>query len=191
VIDDLDRTIEALLRAHLPASLAGQLAISFLAPDSDFPPSSVPPPALDLFLYDLREDRDLRSTEWIVDEESGTRRPPPLRLACSYLVTAWAAPGSADVVREEHRLLGEVVRVLVRHRTIPADLLAGVLAEQPLPPPATSLQAGPLPSVGEFWQAAGRPKAALAYTVTLAVDAVPALAAGPPVQEPVVDVRIR
>ena len=191
MIDDLDRSIEALLREQLPSSIARQVAISFLAPDSDFPPSSVQPPAINLFLYDLREDRELRSAEWVTDVEAGTRTPPPLRLACSFLITAWAATSAADIARDEHRLLGEIVRVLARHRTLPEGVLKGVLADQPLTLPATSLQAGPLPSVGEFWQAAGRPKAALAYTVTIAVQSGAPVEAGPPVQEPVVEVRLR
>ncbi len=66
MIDDLDRTVEELLRRELAPALVDQVAISFAAPDSEFPPSSVTLPAVDLFLYDIRENRELRSTEWIV-----------------------------------------------------------------------------------------------------------------------------
>jgi hypothetical protein len=44
--------------------------------------------------------------------------------------------------------------------------------DQDLPLPVSTLQPGRLQSLGEFWQAlGGKPKAALNYTVTLAVDA--------------------
>jgi hypothetical protein len=56
MIDDLDRSMAELLKHELPPALAGKLTISFTVPDSQFPPSSVTPPAIDLFLYDLQEN---------------------------------------------------------------------------------------------------------------------------------------
>ena len=41
MIDDLDNTVEKLLRRELPASLLGQVAITFATPDQHFPPSTV------------------------------------------------------------------------------------------------------------------------------------------------------
>ena len=50
-------------------------------------------------------------------------------------------------------------------------MLSGVLDDQELPLPSSVLQPGHLQSVGEFWQALdGKPKAALNYTVTIAVQ---------------------
>ena len=61
---------------------------------------------------------------------------------------------------------------LIRYRTIPKEMLQGELASQNLPLPVTTLQPGRLESLGEFWQAlGGKPKAALNYMVTLAIDA--------------------
>ena len=64
MIDDLDRTLADLLKSQLASGLADQVAISFAPPDSDFPPSTVSLPAIDLFLYDIRENADLRSEPW-------------------------------------------------------------------------------------------------------------------------------
>ena len=59
---------------------------------------------------------------------------------------------------------------LLRHTTLPEVLLRGALRSQELPLPAATLQPGRLQSLGEFWQAlGGKPKAALNYTVTIAV----------------------
>jgi hypothetical protein len=89
----------------------------------------------------------------------------------SYLITAWPSESVPDPAEDEHRLLGEVMRVLLRYRTIPADVLHNELREQEVPLPVSSLQPGRLQSMGEFWQAlGGKPKAALNYQVTLSID---------------------
>jgi hypothetical protein len=174
MIHDLDSTLRALLKRELPPSLAGQIAISFDPPDDQFPPQSVILPAIDLFLYDVRENHDLRSNEWSVRRESsGTaqRSMPPIRVDCSYLITAWPSKGTPTPAEDEHRLLGEMLTVLLRYPKLPGDLLQGRLRDQELPLPTTALQPGHLQSLGEFWQAlGGKPKAALNYTVTIAVQ---------------------
>ena len=177
MIDDLDRTIAALLRhdVHgLPTGLADQVQISFATPDDEFPPQSVTLPAIDLFLYDVRENLELRSTEVFVERHAdgrATRARAPVRVDFSYLVTAWSSESVPDRAQDEHRLLGEVMQTLLRHRTIPEEVLQGVLATQAPPLPASALQPGRLQSLGEFWQAlGGKPKAALNYSVTLAID---------------------
>jgi hypothetical protein len=141
-------------------------------------------PAIDLFLYDMRENRDLRSVEWDVERrlDGTTMRPPPVRVDCSYLVTAWPSESSTSRAQDEHRMLGEVMRVLLRHPVLPAAVLQGELEGQLPALPAATLQPGRLQSVAEFWQAlGGKPKAALNYTVTIAVAPVEPFELGPPV----------
>jgi hypothetical protein len=179
MINDLDRSLEELLVRELPSELVStdattRVTISFATPDDQFPPTSVTLPAIDLFLYDVRENRDLRTNEWIVDRQSDgttTRKRPPVRVACSYLVTAWASGSSTNPALDEHQLLGEVMMVLLRHSTLPQEVLQGQLKNQRPPLPAVTLQPGRLQSLGEFWQAlGGKPKAALNYTVTIGAD---------------------
>jgi len=177
MIDDLDKTIAALLRHDtygLPPGLAEQVQISFATPDDQFPPQSVTLPAVDLFLYDVRENLDLRSNEVYLERQSnGTaiRTRAPVRVDFSYLVTAWSSESVPDRAQDEHRLLGEVMQTLLRHRTLPEDVLQGVLADQAPPLPASALQPGRLQSLGEFWQAlGGKPKAALNYSVTVSIE---------------------
>ncbi|MBV9301612.1 MAG: DUF4255 domain-containing protein [Acidobacteriaceae bacterium] len=175
MIDDLDRTVEQLLRNELPLSIVDQVAFSFAAPDSDFPPASVTLPAIDVFLYDIRENLELRSSQWIVNQQpngTATKQRAPVRVDCSYFITAWASESSTTRAFDEHRLLSEVMKVLLRHPTIPEVLLQGSLIGQEPPLPSSTLQPGRLQSVGEFWQAlGGKPKAALNYTVTIGVAA--------------------
>ncbi|MDC0832588.1 DUF4255 domain-containing protein [Geitlerinema sp. CS-897] len=173
MLDDLDRTLEELLKRSLPPALAESVSISFATPDDQFPPSSVTLPALDLFLYDVRENRDLRTSERTIDRQSnGTAiaSAPPVQVDCSYLVTAWASENSTTQAQDEHLLLGEVMKVLLRYSTLPSALLQGSLANSPLPILTRSLQAGQLQSLAEFWQAlGGKPKTALNYTATIAI----------------------
>ncbi|MEJ2431072.1 MAG: DUF4255 domain-containing protein [Deltaproteobacteria bacterium] len=174
MIDDLDRTLEKLLEREMPPDLISQVTISFATPDDQFPPQSVTLPAIDLFLYDVRENRELRSNEWILERRADgttTKRRPPVRVECSYLVTAWASDASTTPALDEHRLLGEVMMVLLRHPTIPSQALQGSLQGQEPPLPAITLLPGRLQSLGEFWQAlGGKPKAALNYTVTIGAE---------------------
>lgn len=65
MINDLDKTLEQLLKRDLPTALAAQVTITFAAPDSQFPPDSVVLPAIDV-VYDLRESYDLSSNDCIV-----------------------------------------------------------------------------------------------------------------------------
>ena len=190
MIHDLDKTLEELLKRELPPSLVGPdaltpVAISFAPPDDDFS-KSVSRPAIDLFLYDVRENLELRNNEWIVDRSSATitKQRAPTRVDCSYLITAWASESISNPSQDEHRILGEVMRVLLRHAILPAQVLQGDLRDQEPPLPASTLQPGRLQSLGEFWQAlGGKPKAALNYTVTIGVPAEEEVVIGPPVTD--------
>jgi len=171
LLHELDQTLAALLKRELPGR--DQITVSFAAPDDQF---SVKLPAVDLFLYDVRENLDLRGNDDVIERQSdrtAIRLRSPVRVDASYLITAWpgSAAGQNDPSEDEHRLLSAVMRTLLRFPKLPRELLKGSLARQELPLPVSTLQPGRLQSLGEFWQAlGGKPKAALNYTVTLAVD---------------------
>jgi hypothetical protein len=192
MIDDLDRTLDELLRHELPPAIVDQVAISFAAPDNEFPPPSVTLPAIDLFLYDVRENMELRNTQWRTERQSnGTavRWRAPVRVDCSYLITAWSSESSNTRALDEHRLLSETMRALLRHPTIPEVLLQGSLRGQEPPLPTSSLQPGRLQSPGEFWQAlGGKPKATLNYTVTIGIVVDRAIETEAPVVDKVIRV---
>ena len=186
MINDLDSTLEQLLTLELNG-VVSNLNISFDTPDDQFQP---PPPTVDLFLYDVRENRELRSNDWSLERQNGNtvrRKPPLVRVDCSYLITAWAG---ANDVRGEHQLLGEIMRVLLRYPILPEAVLHGSLENQEPPLPTSVLQPGHLQSLGEFWQAlGGKPKAALNYTVTIGVEVQKPLEAGPPVRDKLLKFR--
>jgi hypothetical protein len=192
VIDDLDKTLEALLKQELPPDLVGQVSISFESPDAQAVQDAN---AINLFLYDVRENWELRSNEWQVERRNGiaTQTPPPARVDCSYLITAWSKlpENQQGKAGQEHYFLGQVMQALLRHRVLPAEVLQGKLAGQEPPVRAKPLQASQLQSLGEFWQAMGsKPKAMLNYTVTISVPVGEPVDVGPPVTDKLLKFRL-
>ncbi len=183
MIDDLDKTIEELLKNELPELFGdnggqsnGQVSISFATPDSNFAASRGNQPTINIFLYDIRENLELRTSEQTILERKssskGIKTRPSAQIDFSYMITAWAGEKTdPPPVFDEHRLLSDVMVVLLRHFIIPDDVLQGKLKGIKPLPRAFAIQAGRLQSLGEFWQAlGGKPKAALNYTVTANVD---------------------
>ena len=189
MFQDLDATLAKLVREELSLK---NITISFASPDDQFPPSGVTLPAIVLFLYDVRENVDLRTNQWETDKQPNgvtTRKRPPVRVDCSYLITAWPSQTAPNPAQDEHRLLGEVLKVLLRHRRIPEQYLYGELIGQEPPVPARITAESQLQSVGEFWQAmGGRPKATLQYRITVSVDVFDSTEVGPEVSAKVLKV---
>lgn len=169
MIRDLSQTLSNILTKdpNLPAELKGA-QIVFDRPTDTFAPSQT---TVDLFLYDIHENLELRNNEPSLQRANGqvTITPPPLRVACSYVVTAWPV-GGTDVALQEHLLLGQVLQVLSRYTTIPSKFLAGSLAGQQPPLPMIVAQAEGLRSPGDFWTALGsKLRASLSLSVTFSM----------------------
>lgn len=179
---DLDRTIEALLKADLPSNLASQVSVSFVVPDEKFPPNTVTMPAINLFLFEVHENAELRSAEPLLERRTDggvIRNPPPARLDCHYLVSAFSQQ-QAGYELEEHTVLGATLTVLMRHRVLPAQVLYGSLAGKT--PPVRAATARKDAAKAELWQALNRrPRASFYYTLTVALD----VATTPPGPDPV------
>ena len=105
---------------------------------------------------------ELHSNDWTHERVNGRvlRHKAPIRVDCSYLITAWSS--TTHPIADEHRLLGEVMKVLLRYRELPIDILQGELIGLAPPVRARVIRQGYLQSLGEFWQAmGGKPKASL------------------------------
>lgn len=195
MLDDLDATVGALVESELAVK---NVTISFAAPDGRFPPSSVKLPAVSFFLYDVRENHELRTNQWELEQQAGigqkpatvTRKRPPVRVDCSYLITAWPSESVPNPPQDEHRLLGAVMKVLLAHRRIPEQYLKGEFQGQTPPLRTQIIAEQQLKSVGEFWQAmGGKPKAALNYKITISVDVSVPEKVGPVVTEKVIEIK--
>lgn len=178
MIDDLDRSLTRLLESELGNPLPFDL--SFAVPDQAFTPLALTRSTLCCYLYDIREDRDLRDPVHQVRIHPGglvASTPPAARIRISYCITAWspvqATPGIAPHL-DEHALLASVLRALLRHPEFPAAALTGVLTAQPLPMPTTVGHPDSARNSGDFWNAIGgqlRPSLEYAVTLSLAYDA--------------------
>jgi Pvc16 N-terminal domain/CarboxypepD_reg-like domain len=182
VIRDLDTSLKAMLAGEAaPGSELAGATISFAVPDSRWR-NAGSGLFLDVYLYKVEEDRELRSNErrHHVDRGVVMVEPPPVRVACSYLVTAWnmAQPASGSELEEqEHRLLSQALDVLLRNPTVPRRYLAG-LAGRSLEPPMVSAAPDGVGASADFWSGLGtylRPS--VTCRVTLAFPA-PTDAAG-------------
>jgi hypothetical protein len=174
MIRDLSQTLRVLLQRDVPTELASA-QIVFDHPTEQFKPTQT---TVNLFLYDLRENLELRNNETLMTRRDGQAilQAAPLRLSCSYLVTVWTVGASGDEqFLQEHRLLGQVFQALARHPTIPEDLLQGSLRGQAPPLPLTTSPIDTLKSFGEFWTALGnRLRPSISVTATLSMQTIAA-----------------
>jgi hypothetical protein len=171
MIDDLSRTLQAVfddagIAAGFPELF--NALISFDPPTDKFAPSQT---TVNLFLYDVRENMELRTSEPIVVRKNGQTsiQRPPLRVACSYLVTAWPVTAT-DAPLLEQRLLSQVLMLLARYPTVPGAFLKGSLVGQEPPLPLVTAHAEGLKNPSEFWTALGnklRPSIIVTVTIGL------------------------
>jgi hypothetical protein len=154
----------------LPADLA-TAHIVFNRPGDNFTPRD--PATIDLFLYDVRENLELRSTEPTIARSNGhaVRHPPPIRVACTYLVTAWVSGDTEISLLQEHHLLAQALQVFARYPTIATEFLQGDLKDQQPPLPLITSQPDGLKEPAEFWSAiGGRLRPSLSVTVTIGLE---------------------
>jgi hypothetical protein len=168
MIGDLSETLRAILQDPTVPPELKAADIVFDRPTDPFTPGKT---TVDLFLYDLRENTELRSNEQIVQRvnHQSIIHPAPLRLNCSYLVTAWPV-GGAELALQEHRLLSQVLRAVGQYPTIPSQFLQGSLVGQDPPLPMITLHPDALKTMSEFWTAVGNKlRASLTVTVTISI----------------------
>jgi len=191
MIRDLDETIRELLTDQAPggSELSGA-EISFDLPDAEWR-SGLETLTVNCYLYDIRENRELRTTEPPIqrsaDGTRAVRRQAPVRIDCAYCVTAWSLSEDEPVL-EEHRVVSQVLTILLRNPTLPTGVLQGSMADQIPPYPTIIAAPDGVKNQPEFWGALDQQlKPSLNYVITLAVslDESPPEAAMPPVVEEV------
>lgn len=183
MIRDLDDTIRQLIKTRAPAgSLLAGAAISFDLPDAGWR-AGLSALTLNCYLYDIRENREMRTNELLTarsaDKKRATRLTPPVRIDCAYCITAWST-ATSEAVLEEHRLLSQALLLLLRHPTIPSAVLQGSLSTQIPPYPTVIASKEGVKNQPEFWHALDQKlKPSLNYVVTLAMllDDIPSDAA--------------
>jgi hypothetical protein len=124
-----------------------------------------------LFLFDIRENLELRSNEPIIERNNGKAiiQRPPKRVACSYLVTAWFGGAEKDRQLNEQKLLSQALQVLSGFPIIPNELLWGNLKDQQPPLPMITMATEGFKNPAEFWTALGG-KLRPSFTVTVTIS---------------------
>jgi hypothetical protein len=181
MIHDVDQLLERIVRRDALNGSAVELV--FDAPTKDWV-ARRNAPAVDLYLYDIREDLIRRAPAWedIRDESDHVsgRRQPPRRYRLAYLVTAWT-----QRTEDEHRLLASLLSCFIVNAMIQPSDLDGTLAKTDLPvyidvaqPPTQER------SIADVWSALGgelKPSLDVVVTAPLIVDR--GATFGPPVLE--------
>ncbi len=168
MIKSLDETIKKLIleRGNFRP---GDVDIRFDQPTRDWA-AGLTKPAINCYLYDIRENKELRNREWIVERQpngQARKKIAPLRVDLSYLITAWT-----NEVEDEHAVLWRVLVALSSVPILPQEVLQGELVHQPFPIPTQTAQASEaMRNLSDLWNVMENElKPAINYTVTLAVD---------------------
>ena len=180
MIDELDAALKALLYKELGKDIEKEnILISFNKPDKQF--ETVDRPVINLFLYDIRENLQLRSNDRSLTRNgaTGTETYAATRIDFTYLISVWTKPDiqtdQTTGVKEEHKVLGKVLTTLLRYQTLPEDVLQGTtISKQPQPPRTWVAQPEDTPKTWEFWGGnEWRLKAGISYRVTLHIQPEP------------------
>jgi hypothetical protein len=179
-LGDLDETLRRLLERELRTHGFDGVQIVFDAPTSEWA-TALTVPTVNLFLYDLRES-DNRTGDW--EERRGNGQAqlhrPALRLECSYAVTAWTR-----AVEDEHRLLSQVLAILLAYPRLSdaplSERLAAAVAGQP--PVTAKIGRARTQDKAEFWTSiGGRYHVSIEYVVTVPCVPGVTVARGPEVR---------
>jgi hypothetical protein len=172
MINEVTESLEAFLKQPgLPPPLR-DAAIRFDRPTD---PYSIDQATVNLYLYEIKENLELRNNEPVLRRVGNTTfiDKPPYRVNCMYLVTAWPVDG-VDLPQQEHLLLSQVLQLIAGTPTLPATFLTPALLLQEPPLPMLVVQPDGVRNPAEFWAAIGnRLKPSLLLSVTVGLAAFP------------------
>jgi hypothetical protein len=169
MINDLDETIRKLILSKSGLTEAS-VTLSFDQPTGDWA-AGLTRPTINLYLYDIRENLELRSQEWLTNKRADGKveqKLAPRRYNLSYLITVWTQKQTED----EHAILWRVLGVLASSTTLPDEVLQGEMRNQVYPvltqiaQPSIAIQN--LPDLWSVMQNQLRPS--INYVVTLAME---------------------
>ncbi|GJL61820.1 MAG: hypothetical protein NPIRA04_04740 [Nitrospirales bacterium] len=168
MIKHLDETIKRVI--HQKAGFSPEeVEIAFDQPTGTWA-NALTRPTLNCYLYDIRENLDLRNYE--VTRESlpeGKIREAlsPMWLDLTYIITAWTT-----VVEDEHEILWRAIAALANTNPIPWELCEEPLKAQPVPIETQTAQVTEaLSNLSDLWNVMDNQlKPAFNHRVTLAMD---------------------
>lgn len=176
MLKDLDETVKELLTQKYLAleNKTSQIDIVFNRPDKTWE-GSVTKATINLFLYDIRENLQLRGNERHITRNgtNGTETYAATRMDFTYLISVWSKASTVEI-EDEHEVLGKVLTTLLSYPILPTEVLQGEIAQQSQPPRAWIAQPEDTPKTWEFWGSnEWRLKAGISYRVTLHIEPKP------------------
>ena len=167
MIADLDETIRQLLIRDIPIN-HGEIDVKFDQPKREWS-ARLSKPTINLYLYDMRENHLLRKNQMERIRHTGrkvTEQRSPVRLECTYMMTAWAAEPE-----DEHRLMGRALQALFRHPYLHPETLHGKLKRQRYKIPAQLARHDKLTNPAELWSALDNElRPSISFILTLALN---------------------
>ncbi len=168
MIYELNETLKELLLSEMPVR-KGDIDIQFDLPKREWS-SRLNKPTLNIFMYDVLENIELRGSEQWTQTDNGdgtvSLHRNPVRVNFYYLITSWAKE-----IQDEQQLLSTALTTLLRSAIVPEDLLPEALQNQPVPIRLEVLQNKSLAKMSDFWSTIENdPHPGIRLTVTLTID---------------------
>jgi hypothetical protein len=171
MIADLDESIKKVLVAEMPIK-NGEIDVKFDLPKREWS-AKLTKPTVNFFLYDVRENAQLRQYQWERlngnsnhDSNLARAKKLPMRVDCYYMMTAWAAEPE-----DEHRLMSRCLTSLFRHPILPQHMLVGSLQNSKYDIPVFLAAHDKLTNPAEVWSALDNEmRPSVSYVVTVALD---------------------
>lgn len=166
MLSEIHNSLQSLLYEQGPID-RHEVDICFEAPTRNWI-NSLTRPTINLFLFDLQENTELRQTNFPTTRSNDhvVRRMPPRRFDLRYMVSALAT-----VIEDEHLLLWHTLRTLLKYSELPLDVLPQSLRSLELPFMTRVVKGEEGPRLLDIWSAfEAPPHPALLYVVTAPVD---------------------
>jgi hypothetical protein len=158
VIRDVSNTLKSFINVGAADILPGQT----IADLSDLADTTLTPPLLSIFLFEIMEDASARNLPLVRQTQKNpiVIEKPPMALQLNYLFTPWTKNFETD-----QQLLGRVLRLFYENAILSGPTLQGVLAGSPHSLKVT-LHALTLEERTRVWLALTRPyRTSLSYGV--------------------------
>jgi hypothetical protein len=168
MIAELDEAIRELLYKEIPLR-KNEVDIVFDQPKREWS-ARLTKPTINMYLFDLKENVDLRGSEqWSrkdLDNGMVELHRNPVRVDLEYLITAWAKE-----VLDEHRLLSNVLILLLRTPRLENEYLPEALRDPIVPVRLEAVQTDVLANPSTLWNTLDNVfKPGIRLKVTLSID---------------------
>ncbi|HEX2980293.1 MAG TPA: DUF4255 domain-containing protein [Anaerolineaceae bacterium] len=168
MFDALDESIKNLLVKEMPIR-KNEIDIVFDQPTDEWS-GAIGKPTLNLFLYNIQENRQLRGAEQFSEihlpDGRVEIRANPARVDLSYLITAWSKKEL-----DQHKMLGMAMMAVMRSPFLPEDCYTDGLRGHSMPVPLSVAQSDEAKDWSDFWSTMhNKLRPGLTLRATLTID---------------------